>query len=106
MNTNKRTPVVFRQNREARIPQSILKGFDIPCFSQDGHLRYHLESIPRHDPRLVQVVRDAWGRDAEWAMDFGILEVMGDQYMIIYTQDGREGVLTPLTVSWTRIDCP
>lgn len=64
---------------------------------------YSLDGVPRHDPRLVQVVEE-FGREACSAFaDLQIHLVEGDRYRI-HEYDGLEEVQEPEDISWIVVE--
>ena len=60
-------------------------------------------NVPRHDPRLVQVVEEL-GKDANgFCADLQIEEIEGDQYRID-EYDGNESVECPNSIDWITIE--
>ena len=58
--------------------------------------------LPRHDPRLVQVVEEL-GDDANGAFaDLQIAQIEGNKYRID-EYDGSEGVQTPEDIEWVVV---
>lgn len=59
--------------------------------------------IPRHDKTLVAVVEQFGGKAMEWPNSLEVVEIEGDKYEIIESEDYCEQIITPNTINWTVI---
>lgn len=63
---------------------------------------HYRTELPRHDPRLIQVVEE-FGEDASGACaNLQIAEIEGNRY-IIDEYDGFESVQTPEDIDWITV---
>jgi hypothetical protein len=64
---------------------------------------YYLRDLPRHDPRLVQVVEELGEESGGTYADLKIHLLKGDRYRID-EYDGRENVQEPEDIVWVHVE--
>ncbi len=61
------------------------------------------DELPRHDPRLVQVVEELGDEANGTFADLQVAEIEGNRYRID-EYDGNEGVQTPDDIDWVVVE--
>lgn len=64
---------------------------------------YLPHDFPRHDPRLVQVVRQLGPAASGELATLGIVEITGTRYRIT-EYDGAESIETPDSIDWITVE--